>query len=106
MVTKVDEGVAFAALGLAVAETVKIYRETAPALSDCRAASPDDAHNWEIRQAILDADILALIVVVAIGGGGLVLIRRLYPLLLGLAAVLLMSAYYRSVVRSSNGKVA
>lgn len=99
----IEEGVAFAALGVAVAETIKIYQDNAPSLKDVRAASPDPAKNFATRQMILDADMLGLIVVVALGGGGVILIRRAYPLLLAGAALLLISAYYRSVLNSSNG---
>lgn len=96
---RLDEGVAFAALGVAVVETVKIYQDTAPSLRDLRCATPGD---FTSRQLMLDADILGLIVVLALGGGGALLVRRWYPLLLAGAALLLLSAYYRSVLRSAN----
>lgn len=96
---KLDEGVAFAALAIAGAETLKIYKDTAPSLRDLRACDPGD---MESRQLILDADMMGLIVVLALGGGGALLIRKWYPLLLGTAVLLLMSGYYRSVLNSSN----
>jgi hypothetical protein len=96
---KLDEGVAFAALGVAVVETVRIYRDTAPSLADVRHAPPGD---FVTRQLILDADILGLVIVLAIGGGGALLIRKGYPLLLAAGVLLLLSAYYRSVLRSPN----
>lgn len=96
---KVDEAVAFAALGVAVIESIKIYCDTAPSLKEIRLADPGD---FQTRQLILDADMLGLIVVVALGGGGGLLVHKWYPLLLAAAAVLLISAYYRSVLRSSN----
>lgn len=95
----VEEGVAFAALGVAVVETLKIYMDTAPTLRDLRCASPGD---FTSRQLMLDADILGLIVVLALGGGGAILVRKWYPLLLAGAALLLISAYYRSVLNSAN----
>lgn len=95
---KLDEGVAFAALGVAVVETVRIYRDTAPSLADIRHAKPGD---FVTRQLILDADMLGLVIVLAIGGGGAVLIKRGYPLLLAAGVLLLLSAYYRSVLRSA-----
>jgi hypothetical protein len=93
------EGVAFAALGVAVVETLKIYLNNAPSLADIRYATPGD---FESRQLILDADMLGLVVVLALGGGGAIMVRKWYPLLLAGAALLLVSAYYRSVLRSSN----
>lgn len=96
---KAEEGVAFAALGVAVVESLRIYRETAPTLRDLRCAAPGD---FVSRQLVLDADILGLIVVLVLGGGGALLIRRWYPLLLASAALLMISAFYRSVLRSSN----
>lgn len=94
-----DEGVAFAALGVAVVETLKIYKDTAPSLEALRCAPVGD---YESRQLILDADIFGLIVVLAIGGGGSALIRRWYPLLLAGAVLLLISGYYRAVLNSDN----
>lgn len=99
----VEEGVAFAALGVAVVETLKIYMDTAPTLRDLRAAPAD---NFASRQLMLDADILGLIVVLALGGGGALLVRKWYPLLLAGAALLMISAYYRQVLRESNRGVA
>ena len=97
--TNIDEGVAFAALGVAVVETIKMYQDTAPTLRDLRCATPGD---FTSRQLILDADMLGLVVVLALGGGGALLVRRWYPLLLAAGALLLISAYYRSVLRSAN----
>jgi hypothetical protein len=94
-----SEGIGIAAIGLAVLETIKIYCDNAPSLRDLRCASPGD---FTSRQLILDADMLGLIVVVALGGGGAMLLRRWYPLLLSAMALLLISAYYRSVLRSGN----
>lgn len=100
MVTsKVEEGVAFAALGVAVVETLKIYMDTAPSLRELRCAQPGD---FTSRQLMLDADILGLIVVLALGGGGALLVRRWYPLLLAAVALILISLYYRSVLNSAN----
>lgn len=99
MALKVDEGIAFAAIGVAVVETIKIYCSTAPSLRELRAYPPND---FEARQLVLDADMLGLIVVVALGGGGAMLIRRWYPLLLAAVALLLISAWYRAVLRSAN----
>ena len=94
-----NEGVAIAALSLAVVETFRIYRETAPSLADIRRAPPYD---YQTTQLILDADMLGIIVVIAIGGGAAFLTRKLYPLVLGGGALLMISAYYRSVLRSTN----
>lgn len=96
---EIEQGIAFSAISLSVVETVRLYREVAPSLADIRRAVPGD---YETRQLLLDADILALIVVLVMGGSGVVLIRRWYPLLLGLAALMLLSAFYRSVAKSTN----
>lgn len=96
---KMDDGLAFAAIGATLVETVKIYQTNAPSLKELRCAPPGD---FEARQLILDADIMGLVVVVALGGSGAMLIRRWYPILLAGMGLLLMSAYYRSVLRSAN----
>lgn len=96
---KVDESVAFAALGVAVVETIKIYMDTAPSLKDLRCAPTGD---WSSRQLILDADMFGLIVVLALGGGGALMIRRWYPLLLASAALCLLSFWHRAVLNSEN----
>ena len=95
----IDEGVAVAAIGLAMVETIKLYKETAPSLREIRCAPPGD---FQMRQLILDADMLGLIVVIAVGGAGALLLRRWAPLLLAAIALLLMSAWYRAVLRSAN----
>lgn len=94
-----SESVAVAALSLGVIETFRIYRETAPSLEEIRRASPGD---YVTRQLLLDADMLGLIVVAAIGGGGAFLTKKWYPLMLAGAALAMISGYYRSVLNSSN----
>lgn len=96
---KLDEGVAFGALGLAVVETFKMYQDNAPSLKELRCA---DSSDYVFRQQLLDADMLGLIVVLALGGGGALLVKRWYPLLLASAALLLMSGFHRSVLRSAS----
>lgn len=96
---RLEEGVAFAAIGVAVVETLKIYCDTAPSLKDLRCAPPGD---FQSRQLVLDADMLGLVVVLALGGGGALLLRKWYPLLLAAAALLMVSSWYRSVLRSPN----
>lgn len=94
-----NEGVAIAALSLAVVETFRTYRETAPSLADIRRSQPGD---YQTRQLILDADMLGVIVVAAIGGGATYLTRKAYPLVLGGLALAMISGYYRAVLRSTN----
>lgn len=94
-----DDGVAVGALSLAVVQTFEIYQRTAPTLADIRRASPGD---YVMRQLVLDADMLGLIIVLAIGGGGSILTRRLYPIVLASAALAAISLYYRMVLNSSN----
>jgi hypothetical protein len=96
------ESIAFAAIGIAVVETVKIYTSTAPTLRELRYASPDPSYNFETRQLLLDADFMGLLIVGLLGGGGAFLTGRWYPLILGIAALVTISAYYRSVLKSSN----
>lgn len=98
---RLDEGVAFAAVGVAVVESLKIYMSVAPSLRELRCADPSP-DNLSTRQLLLDADMLALILVIAIGGAGGLLIRKWYPFLLISVTLLLVSAYYRSVRRSTN----
>ena len=95
----VEEGVGFTAVGIAVVQIVNVYRETAPSLREIRCATPGD---FASRQLLLDADLLGLIIVVCVGGGAAFLTRRWYPLLLAGAALLTMSVYYRSVLKSPN----
>ena len=94
-----NEGVAIAALSLAVVETLRTYRETAPTLAEIRRAQPGD---YTMSQLILDADMLGVIVILAIGGGAAFVTKKLYPLFLGSSGLFLISAYYRSVLRSTN----
>lgn len=94
-----EESVAFAAVGLAVVQTVNVYRDTAPPLKDVRCAAPGD---FVIRQLLLDADIFGLIIIACIGGGAAFLTRRWYPLVLSLGAWAILSCYYRSVLKSPN----
>jgi len=98
-VNNANEGVALAALSLAVVEVFRIYRETAPSLAEIRRAKPGD---YVMSQLILDADMLGAIVVAAIGGGAAYLTKKMYPLVLGVVALATISAYYRSVLRSTN----
>lgn len=94
-----NDNVAIAALGVGVIEIFRIYRETAPSLAEIRRAPPGD---YETRQLILDADMLGLVVVLAIGGGGSFLTRKPYPLVLAVSSLLMISVYYRMVLNSSN----
>lgn len=97
--SKLNEGVAVAALSITVIETFKIYQNTAPSLEDVRRADPND---YVTRQLMMDADILGLILVLAIGGGGTFLTGKPFPLVLSAIALALISGYYHSVLRSTN----
>lgn len=96
---KVEEGAAFAGVGLAVVSALNMYRDTAPDLKWLRCKPPGD---FEARQLLLDADIFGLIVIIVVGGAGAVLIRRWYPLVLAASALLLVSGYYRAVLNSDH----
>lgn len=95
----VEDGVGFTAVGIAVVQIVNIYRETAPPLREIRCATPED---FASRQLLLDADLLGLIIVVCVGGGAAFLTRRFYPVVLAAASLLMISVYYRSVLKSPN----
>ncbi len=94
-----NDGVALAALSLAGAEVFKVYRETAPSLAQLRMATPYD---YTTSQLILDADMLGAIMVVTIGGGVALVTRSLFPIIFGAVGLVMISAYYRSVLRSTN----
>lgn len=95
----IEEGAAFAAVSLAVVQTVNVYRDTAPSLRELRCSSPED---FASRQLVLDADLFGLIIVLSVGGGAAYLTKRMYPLVLSLMALLALSVFYRSVLRSPN----
>lgn len=94
-----EDGVAFTAVSVAVVQTVNAYRDAAPSLKELRCATPND---FASRQLVLDADLLGLIIVVCVGGGAAFLTKRLYPLVLSLMALLALSVFYRSVLKSPN----
>lgn len=96
---KITEGTAVAAISVAVVEIFRMYRDTAPSLESIRRSAPGD---YVMRQLILDADMLGLVVVLAIGGGAAYLTRKIYPLVLASGSLALMSAYYRMVLNSTN----
>jgi hypothetical protein len=96
---RLDDSVAIGALSLGVLEIFKQYRDTAPSLADLRAGEP---YNYRHRQLLLDADMLGIIIVIAVGGGAAFLTRKLYPLLLAGVSLGLISGYYRAVLRSPN----
>jgi hypothetical protein len=98
-VRSAGEGVAIAGLSLAVVETMRMYRETAPSLEEIRRAAPGD---YVMRQLVLDADMMGIVVIIAIGGGALYLTGNFYPLMLGALSLAMISGYYRAVLRSSN----
>lgn len=91
-------GTAAAVVSLAVVNTISTYRDAAPKLADLRHAP---SHDHETRQLLLDADIFGGIMVALIGGGAALLSRRLLPLVLSAAGLLLVSLYYRSVLASA-----
>jgi hypothetical protein len=96
---KLEEGTALAAISLGAVEIFRLYRETAPSLEQIRRAQPGD---YVMRQLILDADMLGLILVLAIGGGASYLTKRAYPLLLAVGSLAMISGYYRMVLNSTN----
>jgi hypothetical protein len=98
-VVKLEQGTAIAAISLGVVEIFRLYRDTAPTLEAIRRAQPGD---YVMRQLILDADMLGLILVLAVGGGATFLTRRAYPLVLSVGSLALISMYYRMVLNSTN----
>jgi len=99
---KTNDGVALAGISLAVVTIINIYRDAAPSLEEIRTAEPGSPRE---SQLILDADMLGGIVVLAIGGGAAILTEKLYPFIFGLVSLAMISAYYRSVLRSSNERM-
>jgi len=96
---KLEQGTAIAAISVGVVEIFRLYRDTAPTLEQIRRAPPGD---YVQRQLILDADMLGLILVLAIGGGATFLTGRAYPLVLSVGSLALISMYYRMVLNSTN----
>jgi hypothetical protein len=78
-VPQLEEGAAFAVVGLAVINTMSLYRDAAPKLSELRNTSRDD---FKCRQMMMDADFFGGLAVVLIGGTAALLTRRLYPLVI------------------------
>lgn len=94
-----EVGAATAVVGLAIANTLQLYKDTAPSLADLRHASPND---YTARQLLLDADIFGGITVLTIGGAASLLTMKITPLLLASSGLLLISLYYRSVLASAS----
>jgi hypothetical protein len=94
-----NDGVALAALSLAGAEVFRVYRETAPSLAQLRMATPYD---YTTSQLVWDADMLGAIMVLTIGGGVSLVTGSFFPLVFGAVGLMMISAYYRSVLRSTN----
>lgn len=88
---------ASALVGLSVIEVFKVYRDVAPTLQDCRASSSDDP---KINQGLLDAEVMAGITAVILAGGAAFLTKSPLPLVLSALGMLLITQYYRSVLRS------
>jgi uncharacterized membrane protein YuzA (DUF378 family) len=95
-IPRLEEGAAFAVVGLAVINTINLYRDAAPKLSDLRMTHRDD---YQCRQLMMDADFFGGLSVAMIGGTAAVLTRRIYPLVIAAAGLLLVSLYYRSVLK-------
>lgn len=86
-----------ALVGLSVIEVIQVFRETAPSLKECRSAPPGDLNT---TQGLLDAEIMAGITAGLLAGAAAILTRGLLPLILSGLALLLITQYYRSVLRS------
>ena len=97
-VPQLEEGAAFAVVGLAVINTINLYRDAAPKLSELRMTSRDD---FKCRQMMMDADFFGGLAVALIGGTAALLTRRMYPLVIAAGGLLLVSLYYRSVLKSA-----
>lgn len=95
--TKLELTTAQGVIGLAVVQTVSMFRDAAPALADLRHAPAGD---FSSRQLLLDAEIFGGLAAVLIGGSAALLTRDTLPLLLAASGLLLISLYYRSVLAS------
>lgn len=97
MIPKLEESAAYGVVGFSVVQILSTYQSTAPKLADVRNAPPGD---HSTAQLLLDADVFGGILVFIIGGTGAVLTRKMLPLVLAAAGLLMISLYYRSVAAS------
>lgn len=88
---------ASALIGLSVVEVFGVFRDVAPTLKECRSA---EANSPTINQGLLDAEIMAGITAVVLAGGAAFLTKSGTPLVLAAFGLLLITQYYRSVLRS------
>lgn len=84
-------------IGLSVIEVFNVFRDVAPSLADCRASTDNDP---KIDQGLLDAEVMAGILAVIVAGGAAVMTKSPLPILLSAAGLLLITQYYRAVLRS------
>lgn len=92
-----DLSSANAVIGLCVVEVLSTFRDVAPSLKEVRAASSDDPAT---NQGLLDAEIMGGITAVLLAGGAAFLTRSPLPIVLAAFGLLLITQYYRSVLRS------
>lgn len=95
---RLELGASVSVISLAIVNTLSMYKDVAPKLSELRHSTPGD---FGTRQALLDADIFGGIAVLLIGGGAAALSRRWTPLVLASSGLLLISLYYRMVAASA-----
>jgi hypothetical protein len=94
-----ETGAAVGIIGLAVVQSMSMYRDAAPSLEECRRSSPGD---YRTRQHLMDADIYGGIAVAVIGGSAAVLTRSWVPLVLGSLGLIMLSSWSRMVLNSAN----
>lgn len=93
-----ETGAAVGVVGLAVVQSMSMYRTAAPSLAQLRTSAPGD---YTMRQHILDADIYGGIAVAVIGGSAAVLTRSMVPIVLGSIGLILLSLWSRMVLNSA-----
>lgn len=92
-----EQTAAVGLVGLAIVQSMAMYRDACPKLADIRRAPVGD---YAMRQDLLDADIYGSLAVAIIGGTVGVLTRSWLPLFLGSTGLVLLSAFHRAVLNS------
>lgn len=94
---KLETGAAGAIVGLSLVELFKMYKDTAPDLTDIRDAP---AHDYGMRQKLMDTNILVGSMAILVGTAMSYLAGTIIPAALMLAGFTLIAVYYYMVCHS------